>query len=122
MDQAASNGCTGNSGPGTEAETEAVSASEATTTTTGGNPDVDVARSLCSSKVNETLSLIQSEDLELQLEAAMEIRRLTKTSQRYRRHFSKAVEPLVGMLRYSSVQANEAALLALLNLAVKDEK
>lgn len=116
MDPAAINVCTGNSGPETEAETESVA------TTTGVNPDVDVHRSLCSSKVNETLKLIQSEDVELQLEAAMEIRRLTKTSQRYRRHFSNAVKPLVGMLRYTSVQANEAALLALLNLAVKDEK
>jgi vacuolar protein 8 len=55
------------------------------------------------------------------LEAAREIRRLTKTSHRSRRQFSAAVEPLVGMLCVDSDELNEAALLALLNLAVKDE-
>lgn len=115
MDPATSNVCTATTGPGAEVVSVA-------TTTTGVNPDVDVPRSTCSSKVNETLKLIQSEDVDLQVEAAMEIRRLTKTSQRYRRHFANAVKPLVEMLRYSSVVANEAALLALLNLAVKDEK
>ncbi|KAG9130907.1 hypothetical protein Leryth_006684 [Lithospermum erythrorhizon] len=74
-------------------------------------------------KVNDTLLLLtQSNPPNSKLEAAKEIRRLTKTSQRYRRHFSKAVKPLVDMLRSDSVEANEAALLALLNLAVKDEK
>ncbi|KAH7833290.1 hypothetical protein Vadar_004842 [Vaccinium darrowii] len=50
-----------------------------------------------------------------------EIRRLTKTSHWCRRQFSAAVAPLVDMLRYGSVEANEAALFSLLNLAVKDE-
>ncbi|KAL8266165.1 hypothetical protein R6Q59_003509 [Mikania micrantha] len=56
-----------------------------------------------------------------QIEAAKEIRRLTKTSHRCRRQFSSAIRPLVSMLCSQSPEANEAALLALLNLAVKDE-
>ncbi|KAK1439069.1 hypothetical protein QVD17_04884 [Tagetes erecta] len=56
-----------------------------------------------------------------QIEAAKEIRRLTKTSQRCRRQFSPAIRPLVSMLCSHSPEANEVALLALLNLAVKDE-
>ncbi|KAK6125414.1 hypothetical protein DH2020_040841 [Rehmannia glutinosa] len=73
------------------------------------------------SAVNQTLLLLQSDDLNLRVQAAKEIRRLTKTSQRYRRHFSAAVGPLVQLLRCHSAEANEAALAALLNLAVKDE-
>lgn len=88
---------------------------------TGASSDNDTPRSSSSSKVNETLQLIQSDAVELRVEAAKEIRRLTKTEQRYRRHFSTAVKPLADMLRYDSPEANEAALLALLNLAVKDE-
>ncbi|CDP02708.1 unnamed protein product [Coffea canephora] len=93
------------------------------TTTAGASPDTDVPlRSPSPSKVSEILHLIQSDDLQQKVEAAREIRRLAKTSQRYRRHFSDAVKPLVQMLLYAnSVEANEAALLALLNLAVKDE-
>ncbi|KAL3526973.1 hypothetical protein ACH5RR_011629 [Cinchona calisaya] len=89
--------------------------------TVGANSDTELPKSSSPSKVNEILQLIQNDDVELKIEAAKEIRRLTKTSQRYRRHFSNAVKPLVEMLRYSSVEANEATLLALLNLAVKDE-
>lgn len=74
-----------------------------------------------SSTVNHTLLLLQSDDLNARVDAAKEIRRLTKTSQRYRRHFAAAVAPLVDMLRCLSADANEAALAALLNLAVKDE-
>ncbi|KAJ6396461.1 hypothetical protein OIU77_021486 [Salix suchowensis] len=61
----------------------------------------------------------------MKIEAAKEIRRLTKTSQRCRRQLADAVKPLVCMLRVGdddSVELNESALLALLNLAVKDEK
>ncbi|XP_076910521.1 U-box domain-containing protein 45-like [Bidens hawaiensis] len=65
------------------------------------------------------LRLIQ--DPSSQIEAAQHIRRLTKTSNRWRRHFSPAITPLVSMLCSHSPQAHEAALLALLNLAVKDE-
>ncbi|VFQ75393.1 unnamed protein product [Cuscuta campestris] len=71
--------------------------------------------------VNQTLQLIRSDDPVCKIHAAGEIRRLTKTSHRYRRHFSNAVEPLVDMLRSGAVESSEAALLALLNLAVKDE-
>ncbi|PIN09936.1 Ubiquitin--protein ligase [Handroanthus impetiginosus] len=74
-----------------------------------------------SSSVNQTLLLLQSEDTSLRVQAAKEIRRLTKTSQRYWRLFSAAVGPLVDMLCCPSTDTNEAALAALLNLAVKDE-
>ncbi|XP_051127444.1 U-box domain-containing protein 4-like [Andrographis paniculata] len=70
---------------------------------------------------NQALVLLQSEDEEARVEAAKEIRRLTKTSQRYRRYLSAAVGPLVDMLRCGSDEAKEAGLAALLNLAVKDE-
>ncbi|CAA0817256.1 ARM repeat superfamily protein [Striga hermonthica] len=75
------------------------------------------------SAVNQALLMLQSDELSMRVEAAKDIRRLTKTSPRYRRHLSAAVSPLVGMLRRSdSADANEAALAALLNLAVKDER
>ncbi|KAF8390020.1 hypothetical protein HHK36_024541 [Tetracentron sinense] len=72
--------------------------------------------------VHQTIELIQSDDPNSKIQAAREIRRLTKTSQKYRRQFSGAIEPLISMLRSDSLDCNEAALLALLNLAVKDEK
>ncbi|KAJ6861440.1 hypothetical protein NC651_037506 [Populus alba x Populus x berolinensis] len=78
-----------------------------------------------SAAVRRALRLIQSEDLSLKIEAAKDIRRLTKTSQRCRRQLADAVKPLVCMLRVGdddSVELSESALLALLNLAVKDEK
>ncbi|KAK2999753.1 hypothetical protein RJ639_023397 [Escallonia herrerae] len=81
--------------------------------------DADACRA--PSTVHHNLRLLLSDDVRLRLQAAKEIRRLTKTSQRCRRHFSAAVRPLVDMLRSGSVESNEVALLALLNLAVKDE-
>ncbi|KAL0381452.1 UNVERIFIED_CONTAM: hypothetical protein Sangu_0209500 [Sesamum angustifolium] len=74
-----------------------------------------------SSTVAQTLMLLESDDPNLRVQAAKDIRRLTKTSQRYRRHFSGAVGPLVDMLRCGCADANEAALAAILNLAVKDD-
>ncbi|KAF5791478.1 putative armadillo-like helical protein [Helianthus annuus] len=62
-----------------------------------------------------------NQDPSSKIQAAKEIRRLTKTSHRFRRHFSDAIPPLVSMLRYPSVESNAAALLALVNLAVQDE-
>ncbi|XP_074572865.1 uncharacterized protein LOC141829320 [Curcuma longa] len=59
---------------------------------------------------------------ELQAQAALDIRRLTKTSSRNRRQLSAAVPPLVAMLRSGRASTCEAAILALLNLAVKDER
>ncbi|XP_055804376.1 U-box domain-containing protein 2 isoform X1 [Solanum dulcamara] len=88
---------------------------------TDGFSDGDIRRTATSSAVQQTLFLIHSDDPTLKIQAAKEIRRLTKTSQRYRRHFSNAVKPLVDMLRSESFESKEAALLALLNLAVKDE-
>ncbi|WZY96488.1 hypothetical protein YC2023_068817 [Brassica napus] len=96
----------------------------------GGDVDHELLRttsvslsSSSSASIQRVLSLIRSEDPDSRLFAAKEIRRLTKTSHRCRRHFSQAVEPLVSMLRFESPESHhEAALLALLNLAVKDEK
>ncbi|CAD5185928.1 unnamed protein product [Musa acuminata subsp. malaccensis] len=59
---------------------------------------------------------------EHKVQAALEIRRLTKTSSRNRRNLSAAIEPLVSMLRFGSSGSSEAAILGLLNLAVKDER
>ncbi|KAH7443508.1 hypothetical protein KP509_02G037500 [Ceratopteris richardii] len=61
---------------------------------------------------------------EVRLEAAREIRRLTKCSIRSRTYFGEAgaVAPLVSMLKSSNIEAKEAALLALLNLAVRHER
>ncbi|CAI9110590.1 OLC1v1010644C1 [Oldenlandia corymbosa var. corymbosa] len=107
--------------PPTSTTTAAASLVEEATAA-GDSPDYNTTpRGLSSAKVSETLRLVQSHVLEIRVEAAKEIRRLTKTSQRYRRYFSGAVRPLVQMLSYESVEANESALLALLNLAVKDE-
>ncbi|KAK7276266.1 hypothetical protein RIF29_17404 [Crotalaria pallida] len=71
--------------------------------------------------VQRALELLQMDDLDLRVEAAREIRRLTKTSHRCRRRLRRAVGPLVSMLRGDSPESHEPALLALLNLAVKDE-
>lgn len=88
------------------------------------SPDADTAPQRAhssSSAVKRALQLIQSDDSDRRLEAAREIRRLTKSSQRCRRQLAQAVKPLVAMLRCGSPESHEAALLALLNLAVKDE-
>ncbi|KAL2333241.1 hypothetical protein Fmac_014454 [Flemingia macrophylla] len=72
--------------------------------------------------VRRALQLLNSGDPDLRLQAARDIRRLTKTSHRCRRQLAEAVPPLVSMLRLDSPDSHEPALLALLNLAVKDEK
>ncbi|KAI9076846.1 hypothetical protein K1719_041150 [Acacia pycnantha] len=69
-----------------------------------------------------SLQLRQSNDPDFKLQAARDIRHLTKTSLRCRRQLSQAVGPSVSMLRFDSSESHEPALLALLNLAVKDEK
>ena len=84
------------------------------------NFEADTARTPMA--VRRALQLLNSDDPDLKLQAARDIRRLTKTSQRCRRHLSEAVGPLVYMLQVDSAESQEAALLALLNLAVKDEK
>jgi hypothetical protein len=56
------------------------------------------------------------------VDAAREVRRLTRASARHRRKLAAAVDPLVAMLRSPAPEAGEAALLALLNLAVRDER
>ncbi|KAF5747460.1 U-box domain-containing protein 4 [Tripterygium wilfordii] len=75
-----------------------------------------------SASVNRALQLIESDDLDSKLQAAREIRQLTKTSHRCRRQLAQAVKPLVSMLRVDESDCNESVLLALLNLAVKDER
>ncbi|XP_010924704.1 U-box domain-containing protein 17 [Elaeis guineensis] len=65
---------------------------------------------------------IQSKDEECRIEAAKEIRLLTKTSSKHRRQLEGAIVPLVSMIRSSNHETAEAAMLALLNLAVKDER
>ncbi|XP_077243998.1 uncharacterized protein LOC143884364 [Tasmannia lanceolata] len=72
--------------------------------------------------VQKALQLIVSGEPDSKIQAASEIRRLTKTSSKHRRQFSGAIEPLISMLRSESVEFNETAILALLNLAVKDER
>jgi len=57
-----------------------------------------------------------------EVDAAREVRRLTRASARHRRKLAAAVDPLVAMLRSAAPEAGEAALLALLNLAVRDER
>lgn len=58
------------------------------------------------------------------LQAAHEIRKLTKSSAKCRTYFAAAgvILPLVTMLKSSSSDVKEAALLALLNLAVRNER
>ncbi|OWM64393.1 U-box domain-containing protein 4 [Punica granatum] len=85
------------------------------------NPEAETTPRSASSVIARALRLLQSADSDSKLQAAREIRRLTKTSQRCRRQLADAVRPLVSMLRLDSPELNEAALLALLNLAVKDE-
>ncbi|XP_020099125.1 U-box domain-containing protein 4-like [Ananas comosus] len=75
-----------------------------------------------SASLGEIMERIRSDDREGRIEAAREIRRLTKTSSRHRRWLSGAVPPLVAMLRSGSEESAEAAILALLNLGVKDER
>lgn len=72
--------------------------------------------------VAELLERVRSVDAESRIEAAREIRWLTKTSSKNRRQLSGAVDPLVSMLRSESPEGTQAAILALLNLAVKDER
>lgn len=72
--------------------------------------------------VRRALELLRLNDPVLRVQAAKDIRRLTKTSHRCRRQLRQAVTPLVSMLRVDSPEFHEPALLALLNLAVQDEK
>ncbi|KAM7268860.1 hypothetical protein ACFE04_011026 [Oxalis oulophora] len=93
--------------------------------TSSSSSDIDsLTPRSSSSAVHRALQLIQSDDHDLKLEGAKEIRRLTKTSQRCRRQLADSINPLVHMLKTNdSVHLyHESALLALLNLAVKDEK
>lgn len=99
---------------------DASASSSSSSSSPDANLEADTPRT--SLAVRRALQLIQSDDPDSKLQAARDIRRLTKTSQRCRRHLSDAVGPLVSMLRFDSPDAHEPALLALLNLAVKDVK
>eukprot|EP01018_Ginkgo_biloba_P021656 Gb_35735 [translate_table: standard] len=61
---------------------------------------------------------------DVQIKAAEEIRRLTKTSAKSRAYLAAAgvIIPLVSMLKSTNLEAKEAAVLALLNLAVGNER
>eukprot|EP01018_Ginkgo_biloba_P023377 Gb_02099 [translate_table: standard] len=61
---------------------------------------------------------------ETRTRAAREIRRLTKTSAKSRAYLAAGgvIAPLVSMLKSDDMEAQEAALLALLNLAVRNER
>ncbi|XP_058091775.1 U-box domain-containing protein 2-like [Magnolia sinica] len=72
--------------------------------------------------VDQTIDLVQSDDPDSKIHAAKEIRRLTKTSSKHRRHFSGAIGSLVSMLQSDGLDCKESAILALLNLSVKDER
>ncbi|CAL9191477.1 unnamed protein product [Musa hybrid cultivar] len=72
-------------------------------------------------EVTSIMERIRSADVGNRILAAREIRRLTKTSPRHRRQLSGAVGPLVSMLQSDSLESGDAAILALLNLAVRDE-
>ncbi|XP_010924179.2 uncharacterized protein [Elaeis guineensis] len=77
---------------------------------------------MAAAAVEGIMERIQSDDEECRVQAAKEIRRLTKTSPKHRRQLEGTVVPLVSMLRSSNPEFTEAAMLALLNLAVKDER
>ncbi|PON81390.1 Beta-catenin [Trema orientale] len=103
---------------------EGSQAAAAATTDTNSNAETTSTMMSTSpvSSVRRALLLVQSDDVASKLEGAREIRRLTKTSQRCRRLLSDSVGPLISMLRLShSPDSIESALLALLNLAVRDE-
>ncbi|MFS7983369.1 putative armadillo-like helical protein [Helianthus anomalus] len=95
---------------------------DSTSPTTVSSAAVTGDHTPTTTSITRTLRLINHHDPLTKIQAAKEIRRLTKTSQRCRRQFSGAIPALVSMLRYPSVDAKAAALLALLNLAVQDEE
>ncbi|PKA49273.1 U-box domain-containing protein 4 [Apostasia shenzhenica] len=78
-------------------------------------------RAAAAEALEAILERLRSRDVERMIEAAREIRRLTKTSSRHRRLLSGAIDPLVVMLQKEKLECREAAILALINLAVKDE-
>ncbi|XP_074567385.1 U-box domain-containing protein 45-like [Curcuma longa] len=84
------------------------------------SPEAGLADDL--DEVAKIMDQIMSEDEACRIAAAREIRRLTKTSSRHRRQLAGAIVPLVSMLRSLSSDSGEAAILALVNLAVKDER
>ncbi|GLU10684.1 hypothetical protein SLE2022_274700 [Rubroshorea leprosula] len=87
------------------------------------NPCGTDTRRGATSAVHHVLHLIKSDDPDSKLQAAKDIRCLTKTWQRCRALLSDAIKPLVSMLQADSPPSHhESALLALHNLAVKDEK
>eukprot|EP00249_Psilotum_nudum_P012705 c23933_g2_i1 orf=909-2075(+) len=70
------------------------------------------------------LSSLLYGDGEARLRAAKDIRKLTKTSANSRSYFAAAgvIAPLVSMLKSGSPDGQEVAVLALLNLAVRNER
>ncbi|ERN19200.1 hypothetical protein AMTRI_Chr10g232370 [Amborella trichopoda] len=74
--------------------------------------------------VQEAAKTLFNGTLENQIQAARDIRKLSKTSVKTRANFAAAgvIQPLVSMLNLPNAEAKEASLLALLNLAVRNER
>lgn len=74
--------------------------------------------------VHELSAKLASGDPSAQIEAARDVRRIARASARARSAFAVAavVDPLVSMLAAPDRPAKESALLALLNLAVRNER
>lgn len=82
------------------------------------------------SQIVEIAEKLINGDLQSQIQAARDIRRIIRSSSsssssaKTRSRFTAAgvIQPLISMLSYGNADAREAALLALLNLAVRNER
>ncbi|GFZ07573.1 hypothetical protein Acr_19g0005100 [Actinidia rufa] len=75
--------------------------------------------------IEEVAEKLINGDLDAKIQAARDIRKLVrKSSVKTRSKFAAAgvIEPLVSMLISTNLHAREASLLALLNLAVRNER
>lgn len=79
-------------------------------------------------KQNLTMQLLSDKltngNLNSKIEAAREIRRMVRKSSKTRSKFAAVgvIEPLIFMLSSSNLDARQSSLLALLNLAVRNER
>lgn len=79
-------------------------------------------------KQNQTLQTLSEKltngNLNTKIEAAREIRRMVRKSSKTRSKLadSGVIQPLIFMLSSSNIDARESSLLALLNLAVRNER
>ncbi|KAH9306452.1 hypothetical protein KI387_010856 [Taxus chinensis] len=88
------------------------------------NANGDDQKRKMNTNVDEIVRSVFHGEEDVKIRAAKEIRKMTKTSARSRANLAAkgVILPLVSMLRSSNMEAKEAAVLALLNLAVKNEK